>query len=111
MFVGYFGHAEIFQTLAQHPVIERIVGRDAIRLVFMSCGLAEFPERSFGAGELTRNQRKLRISLQRIGPNCDRFILATELPKLFAFFLASENQVVAFSECAIKTGQRFRMPT
>ena len=55
------------------------------------------------ASELIVRQGKARIALHGIAPHRNGFFLATKLPERFAFFLASENQIIPLRQSLIET--------
>ena len=111
MFFGQLVHPEIFQPETDHPMVKRIVGSELVRLFFVSGCFFESAQRSLGAGELIAGQGKSGIALHGISPNRDGFFLAAELPERLAFFLASENQIVALRQGLIETRPRLLVAT
>ncbi len=89
-------------------MIKRIVRSELVGLFFVTHRLLRrLPERALGAGKLIVGQGQTRIALYGIGPNRNGFVLATQLPERFAFFLARENQVFSFRQRFIQTRSRF----
>ena len=80
-----------------------IVRSNRVRLFFVSGGFFKLTLRSHCTGELVVSQRNTWIALHGVAPRRDGFVLVAQLPKRFAFFLASENQILPLIQSRIET--------
>ena len=72
MFFRQVIHPDFFQTNPDHPMIERIVGSEPIRLFFMGGCFIDLSEGSLRSGKLIASQDQSWVALDRDIPsgNC-----------------------------------------
>src|SRR4029077_4764404 len=107
MFFGQVSHPQILKARREHPMEERIVRSELVRLLFVNIGLLELALQARRASKLVVNQSQTRITLYGIAPNRNSFLPVPELPERFALLLTRQDQIISFGQRFVQTRARF----